>query len=287
MKAESARKVTERHTYVVTSSFEFGAGKTQDQWSALIRPFRVLVVEGRPFEWISHLFLKSDSFYVLGALCLTMNKRLLFYPGLIARTPQWYVIRSKLSKMEEGCFIDHLTLEANLGSLHVTMLDLNSRKSGSIRKFKTKRPAEGLTYFFGFSLRSERDLELSPQEIQFLFSSSKPDCERRARIITDNARASLSQVLKLPFTVTKSPDRFLHFDFLVDVQNRNSLKSIVPAPTAAPTGPPALKEIVSTPQSIETQMYPVKLPLLERTLWIVASVRNGELSEKAVFSFPL
>jgi len=287
MKAESVRKATGRHTFIVTCSFEFGVGKTQDESSALIRPFRVLVIEGRPFEWISHLFLKSDNFYVLGALCLTMNKRLLFYPGLIARTPQWYVIRSKLSKIESGCFIDHLTLEANLKSLHVTMLDLNSKKSGSISKFKTKKPAEGLTYFFGLSLRSERDLELSPQEIRFLFSSSESDCERRARIITDSAKASVSQILELPFTVTKSQDRFLHFDFLVGLQNRNSLKNIVPAPTAAPTGPPALKEIVSTPKSIETQIYPVKLPLLGGTLWIVASVRDGELSEKAVFSFPL
>ncbi len=280
-------ETTGRHTYIITHNFGFGVGKTQDASSALIRPFRVLVVEGRPFKWISHLFLKSDNYYVLGALCLTASRRLLFYPGLVTRTPQWYVHRSKLSKIDSGCFIDHLTLEANLNSLHVTMLDSNSRKSGSINKFKTKKPAADLTYFFGLSLRSERDLEFSPQEIQFFFSSSKPDCERRARILVDNAEGAVSQVLKLPFSVSKSQKRFLQFDFLVDLQNRNSLRNLVPAPTAAPTGPPALKGSVSTPQSVETQMYQVNLPLLEATLWVVASERDGELSEKAVFSFPL
>jgi len=288
MKVKDVRPSTERNTFVVTLSLGLGIGKIQDSSSALVRPFRILIDEGKPVGKISHLFLMSDSSYVLGALCFTEDSRLLFFPGLISRTPQWYVKgQSNLLKVKSGCYVDHLTLEADLESLHVTMLDLDSRKSVWLEKFRTKKPADDLIYFFGLSVKSERMLEPCPQEIRFQFSSTPQDCERRANIIEENARDSKSEVLKLPFTATESDDCFLHFDFLIDLQNRSRLRDVVPAPTAAPTCPPALKSIVATPQSVKVQSFPVKLPMLNGTMWVVSSLRNGQLTEKAVFTFPL
>lgn len=131
----------------------------------------------------------SDSSYVLGALCFTKDSRLLFFLGLISRTPRWHVRgQSNLLKTKSSCYVDHLTLEADLKSLHMTMLDLDSKKSASLEKFRTKKPADDLIYFFGLSVRSERMLESCPQEISFQFSSTPQDCERRANIIEENAR---------------------------------------------------------------------------------------------------
>jgi len=288
MKVKDVILSTERNTFAATLSLGFGIGKSQDNSSALVRPFRILIDEGKPVGKISHLFLMSDSSYVLGAVCLTPARRLLFFPGLVSRTPQWYMKgQSDLLKMKSGCYVDHLTLEAGLESLHVTMLDLDSKKSALLEIFKTKKTANDLTYFFGLSVRSERMLEPCPQEIRFQLSSTTQDCERRANIIEETARDSKSEVLKLPFTATESDDCFLHFDFLIDLQNRNELRDMVPAPTAAPTCPPALKGAVSTPQSFKAQSFPVKLPMLNGTMWVISSLRNGQLTEKAVFTFPL
>lgn len=110
---------------------------------------------------------------------------------------------------------------------------------------------------------------------------------REGRTLSKKMQETKSEVLKLPFTATESDDCFLHFDFLIDLQNRSRLRDVVPAPTAAPTCPPALKSIVATPQSVKVQSFPVKLPMLNGTMWVVSSLRNGQLTEKAVFTFPL
>jgi hypothetical protein len=60
---------------------DFGVGKVKNNASALVRPFRILVDEGKPIGRINYVFYRSMKSYVLGALCLATSQRLLFFPA--------------------------------------------------------------------------------------------------------------------------------------------------------------------------------------------------------------
>jgi len=54
------------------------------------------------------------------------------------------------------------------------------------------------------------------------------------------------------------------------------------APTTAPTSPPALKKPVSVPDQIPVRGHHVTVPEFVGTIWMITSIRVGELTEQAL-----
>lgn len=151
---------------------EFGAGKTLNQSLSLLRPFRLLIDEGKPIGRINHVFYFWTKSRVLGALWYTPWRRLLFFPGLVGRIPRWYSKDTSVKhpQIAPGTVIDHLTLEADFKSFHVTLLGPSSTRSVLMSR-RTQQVVDGLTYWFGVSMQSEEILEECPGEFECHFSS--------------------------------------------------------------------------------------------------------------------
>ena len=268
----------------------FGTGKVRNDTSALVRPFTMLIEGGKPIGRINYLFYRSDTSFVLGTLCFTPGRRLLFFPGLVGRTPTWYSKGTIVHPVRErDRLIDHLTMEANLDSFHATTLRSDGTKK-LLTSCKTKKVIDDLTYWFGLSLQSDKVLEKCPDEIEFQFASSPQDSLRRTRVVMRSREDAKFHIVELSPDSELGPGTFLHVDFLVDVRDGllrrfrkwDLAKALLSAPTVAPTGPPALKSSVSIPPTAPVRCHPVSVPDFKGIIWVVSSVRTGELVDQAI-----
>ncbi|MFC1507300.1 hypothetical protein ACFLQ6_09565 [Thermoproteota archaeon] len=267
---------------VVTVDFSnFGQGESQNETSALIRPFRLLLDEGKPIGRINYLFFRSNIAHVLGSLCYTPGKRILFFPGLIVRKPIWHIKRKILKpvNLTEDFIIDHLTLEPNFDSFHVTMLTAKKVKR-VFAHYKTKKITDGLFYWFGLSLHSEKSLEDCPAKMTFQFSSPSHDSKRRTDIIDHSRKDAVFRIIELNPDAEFVQGTFLHFDFFVDVRKENSNRRLRHM-TTAPNTSPMLKRTELIPKSVSVRSHDVSIPGFRGFVWVVASVRNGELTKEA------
>jgi len=286
---------SDRHTVSITwNSGGLGAGRSVNRISALVRPFRLLLDEGKPIGGINYLFYQSDKTRVLGALCFTPYRRLLFFPGITKRNPRWITEGATLRTIgQTNELIDHLTLDPDFNSWHVTMLGLDNSRKSVLRKYRTKEISESVTYWFGFSILSDNILEECPDEIRMGFSSSSKDADRRIKIAKSSLRNSVNHVFPLYTDASVTGSNFIHFDFIIDRRNRNcfsnhspkrrTLFDSVPPATTAPTGPPALRSPVPVPLQLPVRSHPVTIPGFQGTIWVTMSMRTGELVQQAVF----
>jgi len=262
---------------------DFGKGRAQNSDSALVRPFGVLIDEAKPIGRINYLFYRSTRSFVFGALCFTPGRRLLFFPGLVVRSPRWYNKGQETlyPPTERKSVIDHLTLEPDFESYHATMRDSASTKSYLVT-YKTRKIVDNLTCWFGLSLQSEKVLEECPERIEFRFRSPPQDSKRRVDIVMQSREDAIFHIVELPPGSKWVPDCFLHFDFLVDLQKDTSVEDLVPELTTAPTSPPALKKPVSVLDQIPVYSHHVTVPEFVGAIWVVTSMRVGELTEQAL-----
>lgn len=64
--------------------FPIGTGHSLDENSALVKPFRTILKEGKPPEEILFVFHEENenNYFVLGSFVKTMGNKILFFPGL-------------------------------------------------------------------------------------------------------------------------------------------------------------------------------------------------------------
>jgi hypothetical protein len=280
---------------MVKINFGFGTGKVSNSDSALVRPFRLLIDEGKPIGTINYLFYRSNKSYVLGVLCYTPGRRLLFFPGSTVRTPRWYTKgQLDLTKVEQDNPIDHLTLESDLCSYHATLINSNLKRK-VLTSYRTKKVSDNLTYWFGLSLESEKILEECPEENDFQFSSPPQDSQRRVKIVMESRKGAKFHIIELNPNAEPVSGSFLHFDFLVEHHGGHTMRGffrrfprwrstqdILFAPTTAPTYPPSLKKTISIPNRVHARRHPVTIPEFSGIVWVVSSVRIGELNGQAL-----
>jgi len=266
-----------------------GGGTVQDPSLALVRPFRLLLDEGKPIGTINYLFYESVKPYVLGALCYTPARRLLFFPGLIGRSPRRYSKNRTFVQAAGLDPIDHLTMESDQRTFHATLLGRNS-KTKVLSSYKTKQILKGLTYWFGLSCQNEQLLQVCPEGAKFQLSSPPNDSIRRTEIIMKSREGAKFH------TITRHPDStldancFLHFDFLVDTRGGifrglrkwALMKDVIASPTSAPTGPSVLNGRTHVPSSLLIRGHPVTIPHFSEFVWVLVSVRKGILVEQAI-----
>jgi hypothetical protein len=213
----------------------------------------------------------------------------------VNRNPHWLAKGATLQTIgQTNELIDHLTLESDFNSFHATMLDPDNSRRDVLTSYKTRKILEGVTYWFGVSIQSENILEECPEEIRFVFSSSSKDSDRPIQIVKSSVGNSIDHIISLNPDASVIGSTFIHFDFIVDSRprrmasfssdslRRQNLLDLTPMALAAPTGPPALRSTVSTPIQLPVRGYPVAIPSLQSTIWVISSVRAGDLVEKAV-----
>jgi hypothetical protein len=266
-----------------------GSGTSSNPTSALVRPFRLLLDEGKPIGTINYVLFKGKTLRVLGTFNFTPGKRLLFFPGLIGRKPRWFTKGSFVKSANETEIIDHLTLEPDLRSYHTTVLGPSSSRS-VLTSYRTINVKKNLTYWFGLSLQNEEMLEICPEEMVFRFMSPPQDTHRRANVVLESRRGAKFHITSL-YPKSEFVDCYLHFDFIVD-QSRfaasiltrfpelASLHGLPSGPTTAPTSPPLLKARVPIPSHAPVRGHPVSIPNFSGIVWVISFIHPGELSEQ-------
>ena len=122
----------------------FGSGRSTDHKCALARPYTRFIAKGKPIGKINYVFLNTGKpTKIVGSLCHTTGKRILFFPALTGRNVQWVRYSGECChSVRTHGLIDHITLESNLEDCHITILDDEGKKSIRLKSFKTKKVGE-------------------------------------------------------------------------------------------------------------------------------------------------
>lgn len=278
----------------ITLSFpgNFGRGTITSDTSVFIRPFRLLIEEGKDIGKINYLFYQEKNYegkqistYTFGALCYTLGKRLLFFPGLIKRKILWWFPMIKNFIPPEG-LVDHFTIESDFKSWHITTL-VNKQKEKRKRwlpSFKLLEIQPNLYFWFGLSIQNANLLELTPKEVKWpLLQGSYEDLRRKEVIFKKSREGAKFHILKLP--ENKKRDTFLHFDVLVDKRKfkwfrTSNLKSVVPFKE-----PCLMQEIQPNLQFI-ARVHKVKLKGFKGQIIIGVSQHQGPLRKEIIITIP-
>lgn len=244
--------------------------------SALARPYRVLIEQGRSTGRINHVFYSDSTHsYILGSLCNADSGRLIFFPGVLGRKVAWDTQKGKLPA---GAMMDHITLEPDFKSWHLTVF--REGKKDKQRPLSSRCTVEiepGLDYWFGMSIRSANLLEKAYQRHTFSFSVPSTDIKRYSRIILSSKQRAIHNNTCLP-KEDAGDHEFLHFDFLLDQRvNRNMLPMNV---VFAPVDKPALKSFVARPPTFHMRKHNVSIDCWEGKIIVIVTKHAGDLAEE-------
>lgn len=264
------------------SKTKFGQGKVTSTSCALARPYRQLLEEGKPVGRINYVFFKVNNWpsHILGSLCFTPGHRLLFYPGLTERQVNWSYSQGEFKNMRSTGSVDHMTLEKDFRSWHMTILELDGTKKEHLQASKVKVVDKNTIFWFGLSIQDTSVLETTPEELTLVFTSPPNDSNRRVKTLLEARENAIFHLTTLD-NMTLSRDEFLHFDFFVGPPNidHKNLPCFVPIREPIVSGySQALRE--GTP----FRSHPVSLEGVSRKVWIVVSKHVGKVGDKAIFT---
>ncbi len=202
-------------------TFPIGNGGSISENSALVRPFKKILKDGKPIGKIHYIFYKEgQKYYVLGSLAYS-NGRLIFFPGHIDLRMTWAKDKPILGEGLSHHF-DHLTLESNLRRYHLTLLEKETQGI-KYEKMNTKFVGKDMILWFVMGVQSADKLEAAPRtQTLRLRWYKQADLNRRYKIIQD-ARGGIFPVLE-SVEQLESPF-FINFEFFVNLN---------PSPKAEP-----------------------------------------------------
>jgi hypothetical protein len=268
--------------FQLISGAKFGQGKTTSMSCALARPYKQLFESGKPIGRINYVFFKVNKWpsHVLGSLCFTPGHRLLFYPGLMERKVNWLYSKNTFQNIKSTGFVDHLTLEKDFASWHMTVLELDGTKKTHLQSSKTKTISKNTVFWFGLSIRDPNVLETTPEELTLVFHSPPKDSDRRIKSLLkarENAIFHLTTLNK----ISLNKGEFLHFDFFIGPSDLDHKK----LPCYVPISEPIVSGYAQAfKEGTHFRSHPVSLEGIEEKTWVVVSKHVGKLSDKAIFT---
>jgi hypothetical protein len=121
----------------------YGSGELQDSQSAIARPYRRLFEDGIDPGSISYVLIhciSNEGYKLLGALCETLGRRLLFFPsGRIRRLTTRFTRESVSRPTSLAGIVDHITFETNNRKRHLTEVMPNGRRSVALNLPQARR----------------------------------------------------------------------------------------------------------------------------------------------------
>jgi hypothetical protein len=260
--------------------------KVNSKDCALARPFYWLFIKGQVPGTVNYIFYMNDNLplKVLGSVCLTPRKRILFFPGVIERNVNW--LKSKQSEQQSiksTGFVDHLTLEENRNISHITLLDENHEKvnknKGGLSSFKPRLISNDILYWFGLSVKNLAFLETTPATLEFAFPCPSSDSLRRARAHEYAIKKAKNHIVQLPSNGILKQTQFIHFDFYIAPKNISMKEFDLDPPTEMPIVS-NFSQILN--EKIEYRACPVALEGLKERIWVLVSKYNGILADKVI-----
>lgn len=206
----------EEHTIEITGSFDLGnEGVDRDPRNPLSRALERLLRTGKPYKKQTNCYFidEAGTWRWFGIFCLSDGHRVMFYPGLdgsydsvSAHARDDRGIRHRgLKKME----MDHVTLEGNLRSMHLTA----ARSKQHFGPFPTLELDEGRCLWFGVSVRGPQVLRPLMKQTVVVAAVPATDSRRRAEEFEKAREGQVFQGLELPPGVRPQPG-FLHIAVL-------------------------------------------------------------------------
>lgn len=205
----------------ITWTLELGSkGSDTDPNNPLSRSLNRLLVDGQPFKNIGFVFyggvevlpkyLRNRIVRWLGVFVFSTGDRLIFFPGLTFK-PTW--IQGSKSKLRSDFVMDHISIERNLNTWHLTTQGSTKHHSGG----QTIDLGHSRRLWFGLSIADEevlRELKYKTAVISKLPSS---DGKRRVNIFNNaiNEQQHLVVFLHKKAKRRYPQEGFIHFTFII------------------------------------------------------------------------
>lgn len=256
-------------------TFSFGNGGSVHEKSALVRPFRKILVDGKPIGKISYIFYKEKGeHFVLGSFAYS-GKRIMFFPGLVDRRVTLSPEGQRI--LEKGLVhnIDHLSLEADFRTWHLSL----EGKIAKYRRMNTKRVRDDMFLWFVMGIKNVKHLEPAPkaQEIRLTWRSL-PEINRRLKVILEAREGAQFPITHIDGDPPTEP-YFLNFEFFVSLRRT---KEYSPPLTVYDAG--ILSKSTRDPRgAVRTRAHPVIFGGFDGMLWVRASKVMGSFESNAEF----
>ena len=200
--------------FPILYEFPIEGGYSMSENSALAKPFRNILKEGKPVEKIAFVFYQenNNSYFVLGSFVNTVSNRILFFPGLtfsrIIHTPDGEDLTN-----EELHTNDHFTLEKeNLLKWHITPLEKNT-KGIRYPTLKTKRVNDDAVLWFVMAIPDPNKLEVMPRTQEYRLKGPNKDLRRRFENMVKSVQGQDFPVVLINYD-SPSPN-FMNFEVFV------------------------------------------------------------------------
>lgn len=196
-----------------------GSGTSTNVDSALIRPFRKILNDGKPVGNINYVFLKdNDHYFVIGSFSYT-EKHIIFFPGIVDRRLINFGETEYLGN-NTVLHIDHFTLENNLKDWHVS-IEEKHELGIKFPQQKTRVHDEHNFLWFILKIQSSDKLERCPKEFRITLYDTIDEIKRRAPVINDSRKNGIFQTM---FVTDNDAQKFFwYLEFFVNLtQNRDN-----------------------------------------------------------------
>lgn len=245
--------------------------------SSMARPFRVLIEEGKNTGNINHVFFKDLKYnYVVGSLCYSKTKRLIFFPGIISRKLLW---DSDKGDINDSGIVDHLTIEPNLKNWHITIFNNGEKDiTKNLSNRSLHKIEDGLYYWFGLSVSSSNMFEKLLEEYSLSFEIPSDQSKKYNEILLKSKDGAKFHFLSLIEEGIKE-DEFLHFDFIIDLRDKNLREKIPHNVTFVPTKPPTTTTELFQVDNFIIRAHPVEIPEFSGVVTILVSKHKGKLTK--------
>ena len=277
-------------TIVITinNPVELTEGTSDSFFNSLARPLRK-VLENGIIGRITYVFYQESDkpLRTFGSFCYTPGKRLLFFSGIIKRSLRWNHERNEVKEFDlpTDTLIDHFSLEKELDTWHIALLDGKGEKVYPLRKYKTRKYPDNTCFWFAISVINFSILEPTPSELKFMFSSHKTDSERKIKDILKARDDAIFSIVSLHDEVTLNYNEYLHFEVIVTNEKRDRIDP--PSFINFPITPPSLKSPVQMETQLHVRNHPVHLQEFPGSVFIIVAKHKGILSNEAVITSPI
>jgi hypothetical protein len=255
--------------------FPFANGVNIENDSALIRPFKRILRDGKPIGNLTFIFYESDSvYYILGSFVKT-KKRLLFFPGFNDLRVTRDISGESILKRGILNTIDHFSLEENNRLYHTTLLE---KETENVRypNGNTLRIKDDLYFWLLIGVKNEQCFELAPStQLYRLRGKNQNDLNRRHTLIYESRKNAV-------FNIVSIDDKNLGQYYLnIEIFLSYGIGEF-PEIKIFPAGV-AMRGWKDSRKDIMTRLHKIDIPEFEGTIWIRLSKIAGTILGDAIY----
>jgi hypothetical protein len=272
------------HIVTLTSEMPGGEpGVDDDPDNPLARAVEVLLSSGKPFSRYSACFLDLHPFATghrwFGTFVYSAGDRLVYFPGFTAMQRYTQTSRGRGTIKQHQLQADHLTLESDRHSWHLTSREPSKHLAGGA----TTAIGNGAVLWFGMSIANPEVMRVVRVATQARAAVHPNDSRRRAEIFMRSRNAALFNIVQLARGTYTESNSFIHFSVFVGPVGCTfeTSQQHLALPWGSPYVAPQLPEPL---QEIRTREHKISLPPAE--ILVVTSVLPGRATVPVSFTSP-